>query len=375
MRAASIRAWSRIHTWTSLICTVFLLMLCITGLPLIFHHEIDDLLGSHVEPPEMPADTPRADLDRIVEAAKARRPGEVVQYVVWDPDEPDSVWLSMAPTPTSPPETIVGVVVDARTAEVLDVPNFRTSFTGIMFRLHVDMFAGLPGKLFLGAMGLLFVVAIVSGLVLYGPFMRRLDFGTVRAGRSRRLYWLDLHNLLGIATILWALVVGVTGVINTWADLVVRLWQRDQLAEMVAPYRGLPPVENPGSLEQAVAVARAAAPGRNPSFVAFPQTRLSSGHHYAVFLRGDTPLTSRLLTPALVDAETGRLTDMRRMPWYGVALFMSQPLHFGDYGGMPLKVVWALLDIATIVVLGSGLYLWVARRRASRRVAEAVPAE
>lgn len=42
---------------------------------------------------------------------------------------------------------------------------------------------------------------------------------------------------------------------------------------------------------------------------------------------------------------------------------MSQPLHFGDYGGMPLKIVWALLDAITIVVLGSGLYLWLVKRR------------
>ena len=73
---------------------------------------------------------------------------------------------------------------------------------------------GFPGELFLGGMALLFVVAIVSGVVIYGPFMRKLDFGTVRTGRSRRLKWLDLHNLLGVVTLGWTLVVGATGVIN-----------------------------------------------------------------------------------------------------------------------------------------------------------------
>ena len=29
------------------------------------------------------------------------------------------------------------------------------------------------------------------------------------------------------------------------------------------------------------------------------------------------------------------------MPWYVKALKLSQPLHFGDYGGMPLKIIWA----------------------------------
>ncbi|MOA48772.1 hypothetical protein D3C78_1715640 [compost metagenome] len=60
------------------------------------------------------------------------------------------------------------------------------------------------------------------------------------------------------------------------------------------------------------------------------------------------------------------------MPLYAKILFISQPLHFGDYGGLPLKIVWALLDVVSIVVLGSGLYLWLGRRKAplEKRLAE-----
>jgi uncharacterized iron-regulated membrane protein len=54
------------------------------------------------------------------------------------------------------------------------------------------------------------------------------------------------------------------------------------------------------------------------------------------------------------------------MPWYVNTLFMSRPLHFGDYGGLPLKIIWALFDIATIVVLISGLYLWIARIKSTK---------
>ena len=55
----------------------------------------------------------------------------------------------------------------------------------------------------------------------------------------------------------------------------------------------------------------------------------------------------------LVDGATGALTTVARMPWYLTALELSRPLHFGDYGGMPLKIIWALLDLITIVVLVS----------------------
>ena len=54
---------------------------------------------------------------------------------------------------------------------------------------------------------------------------------------------------------------------------------------------------------------------------------------------------------------------MAPTPWYVKALSLSQPLHFGDYGGMGLKIVWGVLDAITIVILGSGLYLWIARWR------------
>ena len=142
---------------------------------------------------------------------------------------------------------------------------------------------------------------------------------------------------------------------------------------MTRAYAGreaLPP-ERYGSLDRAMARARQALPGNNPQFIAFPGGSFSSRHHYAVFFQGDTPLTERLLTPALIDAETGAFTDARPMPWYYKALSLSRPLHFGDYGGLPLKVLWAILDVFTIVVLVTGLYLWLDRRRARRVVPSA----
>jgi len=162
------------------------------------------------------------------------------------------------------------------------------------------MFAGQPGKLFLGAMGFLFLVAIVSGVVLYWPFTRRLSFGTLR-DKSRRIVWFDWHNLLGAITIAWALVVGATGVINTLAELMLSQWKATELADMVKPYAGKPPPVHLASLDATLEKARKLAPDMNVSFVAFPGTPFTSSHHFAVFMRGHTPLTSRLLKPVLLD--------------------------------------------------------------------------
>ncbi len=238
----------------------------------------------------------------------------------------------------------------------------------VMFKLHVDLFAGLPGKLFLGFMGLLLLVSIFSGLVLYAPFMRKVHFGEVRHLRSSRLKWLDLHNLLGITTLMWILVVGATGVVNTWTDLLYKYWQFDEVGALIEPYKGLPIVQanERGSLQKSMEAALTQVPGTNVRFIAFPGTAFSSPHHNTFFLRGNQPLTSRLYYPVLVDAKTSDVTAAPKLPWYLTTLLISQPLHFGDYGGMPMKIIWALMDIATIIVLGSGVYLWSRRRGQSK---------
>ena len=371
----AIRAWSWLHTWSSLVCTLFMLLLCLTGLPLIFHHEIGQWLGTEVQAPDLPAGAPRVSLDRVMAVAKARHPGKEGMFVSQEPDD-DRVWyVTLSDTPTS--ETgLKQVAVDARTGEALAEPRLDGGVMFIIHSLHVDLFAGLAGKLFLGFMGLLLLVATVSGAVLYAPFMRKLDFGEVRRRRSARLKWLDLHNLLGIVTLVWVFVVGATGMVNTWADLIVRYWQSDQMAEMVAPYRGQSPPSRLGSLQAASTAAEAVEPGMRIGFIAFPGTSFTSPHHYGVFMRGNEPLNSRTFKPVLVDAQTGQVTDRRDLPWYLWGLLMSQPLHFGDYGGMPMQLLWAALDLVTLVLLVSGLWLWVLKRRTAavpRDAQEATP--
>ncbi|TXI84060.1 MAG: PepSY domain-containing protein [Cupriavidus sp.] len=368
MTRTTIRGWYLVHKWTSLLCTAFLLMLCVTGLPLIFHDEIDHALGaapgeamvgrgsSGVGPGLLPLDT------MLAKALKARA-GEVPLFMAFDNDHP-LMTITTGPRPDVAAAEMTIQQFDRSTGASAGNEG-EGGITAFLLQLHTDMFLGLKGELFLGGMGLLFVAAIVSGVVLYAPFMRKLDFGTLRTSRSPRLKWLDYHNLLGIVALAWMSVVGLTGVINSFVTPITSLWQASELAEMTRAYAGraaLPPARY-GSLDTAMSAARRAIPGMNPQFIAFPGGSFSSGHHYAVYFQGDTPLTERLLTVALIDAETGKLTDARPMPWYFKALSLSRPLHFGDYGGLPLKLLWAVLDLFAIVILGSGLYLWLRRHK------------
>ncbi|WP_374408942.1 PepSY-associated TM helix domain-containing protein [Pelagerythrobacter sp.] len=375
MRRSTIRAWYLVHKWSSIVPTVFLLMLCLTGLPLIFHDEIESLEGATTAA-TLPGPASADDglpLDTMLATALAERPpGEVPLFMAFDQESP-LLTVTTGPAPDAPGDQMTLMLFNRATGESLGAIT-EDGVMDFLLQLHTDMFLGQPGMWFLGVMGALMVIALISGTVLYAPFMRRLRFGALRMDKSRRVGRLDQHNLAGIVILAWALVVGGTGVINAFADPLTDSWREGELAEMTAEYGGtqaLPP-EDYGSLDVAMAQAKARLPGQSPQFIGFPGGAWSTARHYAVFFQGDRPLTENLLTPALIDAETGALVDARSMPALNQALMMSKPLHFGDYGGLPLKIIWALLTAATIWVLWTGVLLWWRRSpdQIERRVSE-----
>ncbi|ATW05815.1 PepSY-associated TM helix domain-containing protein [Sphingorhabdus sp. YGSMI21] len=362
MKTNHLRGWIFVHKWSSLVSTLFLFMLCATGLPLIFHEEIDAVFSENeqtvVSPIEAGNEGALLSLDAVLKTALAERPDELPLYMSFDIDQPVAN-VTTGKTASSSDSEMSFFPIDRRNGDVI-APEVAEE-QGVMdfiLRLHVDLLIGLPGMLFLGLMGFLFVVATISGIFLYAPFMARLRFGQIRRERSARARWTDYHNLIGIVTLAWALVVGITGVINTLADPLTEIWQASELNTGGAANSGAAYVGKLSSIDKALATARQASPGKTIQFIAFPGVAYSNDRDMAVFLQGETELTKNLLTVVLINAASGKLEAVQDMPWYMKALLYSQPLHFGDYGGLPMKIIWAIFDLTLIFLLGSGLYLW-----------------
>lgn len=363
IRPQTVRTWYRIHKWSSLICTALLLMACVTGLPLVFSDELQTMLEHHVQPVQVEAGAATANIDAMVAETQAKFPSLHPFNVYWDDDEP-RVFVNMSPSDKPKDGEIKQAVFDAHTGRLLEIPTDQFNLIGFLLRLHSEIFLGLTGELVMGAMALSFVVSLLSGALVYGPFMRRLRFGTYRADGKPRTRWFDLHNLLGIVTLTWAFVVGATGVMNAISTPLFGIWRAQTMPTILAPYRGKPAPTHFQSVDATVQQVSSALPKMRISSVLFPNKVFGSPQHYLVWTEGKTPLTSRLMTPALVDVQSGAMTVSKGLPWYLRALEVSRPLHFGDYGGLPLKIIWALFDVALIVVLVSGVYLWLIRRRA-----------
>ena len=316
MRASGFRRWSFVHKWTSLICTAFLLWLCVTGLPLIFHHEIDHLLHEEVEPADAAGryaarrSRPR---DRAGTRAATRSGPCSSSSGIATSRTHTAELIGKAPDPIPPEQPARRASMRARRS-ILDEPDFTQPAD-----LHPPAAAhrhvrGPAGQAVPRADG---------AAVRRRDRVRRRRLCAVhaqarlrrRSGAHRppRIKWLDLHNLLGIVTLTWALVVGCHRRHQHLGrprhqDLAVRPARRDGRRRTRTAAAG----DNLALGASGDAAPREAAPDMTPSFIAFPGTLFSSKHHYAVFLRGDTPLTSRLLKPVLVDAADRRVHRLAR---------------------------------------------------------------
>lgn len=339
-------------------CTAFLLLLCVTGLPLIFEDELATLAR-----PEHAASrgSQRPSIDRAVAAVSAAHPGKVVQFVYWPDDEPGFLGVAFADRLDTPKAE--RALVDLRSGALFE-EHLGPTWLEVFLDLHRNLLLGRTGDLILVGVGVIFFVALISGLLVYRPFMRRSAFGTIRPG-SRRLRWLDWHNLIGIATVAWAGVIGMTGIANTLEERLFSHWQAERVPALMAPYAHRPPAQAFAPLDAVIATAHRAAPAMAPTSIVMPRTPFGTPRHFIVWTHGDAPLTSRIFTPMLIDGETGALAAIEPLPWYLRAVEISRPLHYGDYGGLPLKILWAFLDVLLIVVLVTGLYLWLRRRSES----------
>jgi len=363
MSPSTTRKLLAIHRWCGIIVSLNFLVLALTGLILVFHDEIDAALG--VVPP-VAAEGEKISIARSVEVARAKDPSAHAVYVFQRPEEsPGVVFVGLSNTGRFRDSRPIAVALDGD-GRVLDQVVLQDTFTSIVLQLHAELFAKLPGRLFLGLVALAVVASLVTGAVVYGPTMRRFAFGLLRRDRSRRTLLADIHKLVGAATFGWNLVVASTGVLLALSTLLFQYWAATEIGALGARYAGEPTVTEWSTLDAGIAAAEQSVPGRHWSLVALPGSDFASPRHYTVSLEGGKGLDAHLPAYVVTDAVYPDAVERVQAPWYIEAIALSEPLHFGNYGGLPLKIVWSGFTLVTLGLSITGVWIFFSGRRARR---------
>lgn len=381
--AAAPSRWFRtnlwLHRWTSLIATLPFLVLCLSGTVLIFHEEIDHLLGHEPVPHDAVPETQRP-LAETIDTVHARFPEQRILSTSFDPiGHPGLQLVITAPADATSFDEAILRFVDLETGELVGETDPAKTLTGFLLELHAQWFVGPAGELIGALIALLVLVSLLSGLVVYAPYVRRIAFGVLRRGRGPRLLQLDLHNFIGAVVLGWALVVTVTGFMLGFGTVALGIWQMTELAPLRADAASMEPVDArrpPIDVDRAFAAAATTAPpGWRVLSILFPGTEFSTPRHYTALLGGSEGVEERMFRVVIVDAKTGDIALAPEVPWYLKAISVSEPLHFGDYGGLPLKILWTACTWLTLFITVNGAGLWWDRRRGKARLlaSEALP--
>lgn len=356
-RTIPAREWLfQIHLWLGIISGIYAIAIGISGSALMFRQEINDARHAQYEsvtPPGGRAFTPPDQwLDAIRKSASP--PNGIVNLEF----------------PKSPQHAVKAVIyrrggpqhfyVNPYTAEV--TAQFNEG--GVMRwidQFHSNFFLGRNGRLINGIGGLCLLTLALTGIFLWWPgptlFKRRLTIDT-RASWKRINF--DLHHAIGFWCLAGFSIISLSGAYFTWPQVFRQTIDRfaavtpQQQPPRIAPRPGTPRT----TLVQMIAAADQAFPHRPVVRAAVPldgpqPVRLVKAGDGLPFHRTATsillnPFTAEVLRVERYDQKT---TGDRILAWIG-------PLHAGNFGGLPIQLLWFVLGLTMPTLFITGFLMW-----------------
>lgn len=251
---------------------------------------------------------------------------------------------------------------------IVEKKTTANDFFDWMLILHRELFLGSNGKLYIGLVGIVYIFMLLSGFYLYGKFMKTKYLGAIRKNGLPKM--IDLHKFFGVITFGWSLIVGISGVFLAFNGVLIKLFQFQSLRYLTEQYQkfansdlGTVSAKNYENFQNVVATALAAKPESVISYISFPNSEFGIPGHYLFLVNGTTAITKRLSDLVVVNANTAQLTEVIQLPLYLKIVLLSEPLHFGDYGGWPLKVIWGLFTLCSLAVALFGVISFFMKRK------------
>jgi uncharacterized iron-regulated membrane protein len=358
----------KLHLWTGLIAAIFLLILGVTGSILEWAPELDKVIAAGPQDHPLPIST-------LIESVQEVAPGAQVQQVLfgkrpWDP----YVFIVSNPASRSGRRNYAvnpytGAVIQSEGADG------RSAFMFNVRRLHTTLMAGKPGSLIVNYATLLAVFLALSGLVLWWP--RKI--WKFKPGTSWWRVNFDLHNVAGIYSTLFVLVIACTGAMIHWrqiGNLIVRVSHEQAWRPGTIHSKPAPAFAKPLSLEQILARADQILPGRRTLAVAMAARPSDS----VLVLRTRSDDSDSALKPQIfcsIDQYTGELLavdDPSNRPWAVRLTSSVGSIHEGFFFGLTGRIIASFSSTAIPVSAITGFVIWWRRKMNERRRKVRAPA-
>ncbi|MPS98259.1 MAG: PepSY domain-containing protein [Pseudomonas sp.] len=358
------RLWFLVHSWLALPIWFFVLIVCFTGMLAVVSQEIVWLANPDVRASKPDDVTERLSYQQVLDALHKAEPDMVVRTL----RQPDGAHFALNASVVFPDGTSPTLYVNPYTGVIQGKsPDFN--FEAFTRALHgwwlVPFTNGYSwGWYLVSLLGLPMLASLVTGLVVYKKFWKGF-FKPIRTGHGSRIFWGDLHRLAGVWSIWFIAVISITG---TWFLIQAILADNHVTVstEPVVPVisrEDVPPTRD-GSpapridLDEAARIAGQAIPGLDIDFISLPATHYS---HINLGGRGWYPL---MYQTAAINPYTRNVDSQFLLADRSALEFVTEsmrPLHTGDFGGLPIKLIWFFFGLVLTLMVFSGLLIWTKR--------------
>ncbi|UGU15552.1 PepSY domain-containing protein [Sinomicrobium kalidii] len=269
----------------------------------------------------------------------------------------------------------------------MDRENFGTydyssnySIGEFLYRLHFFAqlnFFGTSGYLLAGLVAFFFLFAVITGVLVHWNKIVT-NFYTFRPWAKLKTMWTDAHTTLGILGLPYQFVYALTGtylIISTsvMAPPVLTFMYDNDTAKMYEDF-GVSTGNYPMNMEkqQAPVSINALVEKTRDEWKAFKVKTVTvynygdTGMHVSV---EGVPSDKRSFTgkgKMVLKASTGEVvyekSPFRDTSYLDGATNVLQKLHFGDYGGLGLRIIYFILGIVSCFVIISGVMIWLVAR-------------
>ncbi|WP_051559927.1 PepSY-associated TM helix domain-containing protein [Marinobacterium jannaschii] len=348
------KQWLRLHTWAGMVLGSLLLLVCLSGTLATLSFEIEYLLDKkHRALAPRQGQTDFAALQRSLEQ---QYPGSQVKSVYLHPADylAGEVWL------TTTDEPFRYIYFDANTGQLLGEGGWGR-VRRFLRNLHMNLSLGNGGKWLVTGLSLLLLISLVSSFSVYQKWWRQF----LRKPRSLKLWqrgsWSDWHKLVGVWGWWFSALIMLTGL---WY-----LAEKVLQTATVAHYPTAPAVialetdQRPG-LGAIASIARQALPGLDVTTIQYPARGDQAIRVYGQ--RGDLLVRDRAsrvyLHPA--SGEVLQVQTAADLSLLSRIVDTADPLHFGNFAGLGVKLLWALGGLALSFMVAAGLWMsWLRVRR------------
>lgn len=349
------------HAAIGLLAGALLYIVCLSGTLLVFYEEWQRF--EQPTPPQMTEIDPDA-AQRGMEAMLARETGE-------PPTTHFYIDLPLEELPTTRVITDTeSYHIDAEGnltgTEDIEWSNF---LYGLHYTLNIPVAQGLVGITIVGILGMLMLALAISGTIAHPKIFR--DAFRLRTRHGGGVAMSDWHNRLSVWTLPFGLAISLTGAViglgTVGAYATAALSYGGDVDAFYATIWGeegepdpapapLPNVAGALRYMEAnypevrptyVAVHEPGTAGQHVQVVAEHPQRLIFGEYYAFDAAGNFEGTA-----GLSDGDLGRQ-----------AAASNYKLHFGNFGGLPVKLIYFLFGLALTAVSATGTYIWLGKRR------------